>query len=165
MNVLNSKSVQQQSSLLVKVLKAGRNLKLPQARDGRPTIIHLDKAAEWVPDCAIWIHAVSIPEQSEVSVYADIEVSTAQEMYAEIGHIFRVKYAGPGLLRNPADKCSYLGSNVSTTNIVFPAGLAIHVEKGTAIYVHLDLRNKSDYDIYPMSQDIYIYYTMDSMDR
>lgn len=111
-----------------------------------------------MPD-AIRIHAVSIPEQSEVSIYADIEVSTAPEMYMEIGHIFRVKYAGPAIQRTPPASVYFSGSNITTTNITFPSGTTIHIARSQTIYVHLDLVNHSPYDVDHMTQDVYIYYT------
>ena len=146
--------------LKVKVLKACEECVLPAAPGPcQSTKVHWDKAATWNPTGNIRIHAVSIPEQTEIAIYTDIEVSTAPAMYLPYGHIFRVKYAGPGVLRNPACESSFLGSNITTTNIVFPAGYWIRVEKGTPIYVHMDVINWTPYEIYPMAQDIYIYYT------
>jgi hypothetical protein len=90
---------------------------------------------------------------------SDIEVSTAPEMYLLQGHIFRAKYAGPGILRNPACDISFAGSNVTTTSIVFPAGYWITVSAGTPIYVHMDVINWTPYAIAPMTQDVYLYYS------
>ncbi len=113
----------------------------------------------WVPSENIKIQAVSIPEQTEISIYTDIEVSTAPEMYLPDGHIFRVKYAGPGILRNPACSESFTGSNITTTNIVFPPGYWIEVKAGQTVYVHMDVKNWSPYQIDHMTQDIYVYYS------
>jgi len=79
-------------------------------------------------------------------------------MYLPVGHIFRVKYAGPGILQNPPCEASFLGSNITTTNITFPSGYGISVAAGTPVYVHLDIKNWSPYEINPMAQDAYIYY-------
>jgi hypothetical protein len=145
--------------LKVKVIKACETCKLPAAPgDCQSSKEHWDQAATWVPETDIRIHAVSIPEQSEVSIYTDIEVSLAPQMYLPYGHIFRVKYAGPGIVNG---KCpySFVGSNVTTTNIVFPMGLSIPVSKGIPIYLHMDVINWSPFEIEPMAQDVYIYYT------
>lgn len=95
------------------------------------------------PKNNIRIHAVSIPEQSDISIYTDIEITTTPAMYLPDGHIFRVKYAGPGILRDPP--CprgqSYVGSNITTTNIAFPGGTWIAVRAGTPVYVHMDVKN------------------------
>ena len=148
------------ASLKVKVLKACQNCTLTAAPGPcQSSMSHWDKAAEWTPEKNIQIHVVSIPEQTEISLYTDIEVSTAEKMYLTTGHIFRVKYAGPGILRNPPCEASFLGSNITTTNITFPAGYWISVPKGTTIYVHMDVINWSPYEISPMAQDVYIYYT------
>jgi hypothetical protein len=81
-------------------------------------------------------------------------------MYLPYGHIFRVKYAGPGIIRNPPCESSFVGSNITTTNIVFPSGYWISVKEGKPIYVHMDIINWSPYVINPMTQDVYIYYTV-----
>jgi hypothetical protein len=147
-------------SLKVKVIKACETCRLPAApEECQSTKVHWDKAATWIPTKDIKIHAVSIPEQSEISLYVDIEVSRAGKMYLPQGHIFRVKYAGPGILRDPPCANSFIGSNITNTNITFPAGYWISVKAGTPIYVHMDVINWSPYEIYPMAQDIYIYYT------
>ena len=146
--------------LHVKVMKAGRDLRLPKATNDGPAKIHVDKAAEWIVPQAIRIHAVSIPEQSEISIYADIEVSTAPEMYMTEGHIFRTKYAGPSIQKYPPAKISFAGSNITTTNIAFPSGVSILIKEKQTIYVHLDIINHSPYDIDHMTQDAYIYYTI-----
>lgn len=148
------------TDLKVKVLKACPDCVLEAApAPCQSSSLHVDRSATWVPETAIRIQAVSIPEQTEVAIYTDIEVSTAPEMYLPEGHIFRVKYAGPGVLQ--AEPCaeSFLGSNITTTNIVFPAGYAIRVEEGTPVYVHLDIKNRSSYHIDHMTQDVYVYYT------
>lgn len=143
----------------VKVLKACENCQLPPApAPCQSASRHWDRAATWVPDRNIQIVAVSIPEQSEISIYTDIEVSTAPEMYLPDGHIFRVKYAGPGILRDPPCPESFTGSNITTTNIVFPSGFSIDVRANTPIYVHMDVKNWSPFQIDHMTQDVYIYY-------
>jgi hypothetical protein len=147
-------------NLKVKVIKACENCTLPAApAPCQSSAMHVDKAATWIPSKNIKIHAVSIPEQTEVSIYTDIEVSTAPEMYLLDGHIFRVKYAGPGILRNPPCDESFVGSNITTTNIVFPSGSWISVRAGKPVYVHMDVKNWSPYQIDHMTQDIYIYYS------
>jgi hypothetical protein len=80
-------------------------------------------------------------------------------MYLLNGHIFRAKYAGPGILRDPPCEVSFLGSNITTTNIVFPEGTWIKVPRGTPVYVHMDVKNLSPFRIDHMTQDVYIYYT------
>lgn len=146
--------------LKVKVLKACQDCLLPAAPAScQSTLFHRDRAATWIPEKNILIHAVSIPEETEVSIYTDIEVSTSPQMYMLEGHIFRVKYAGPGILRDPPCPQSFLGSNITTTNIVFPSGHWIRVKAGTPIYVHMDVRNWSPFEINPMAQDVYIYYS------
>ena len=147
------------TDLKVKVLKACPACSLPAAEPCASAKFHQDRAATWTPAKPIRIHAVNIPEQSEVALYTDIEVSTAREMYLLEGHIFRAKYAGPGILRNPACEISFAGSNVTSTSIVFPAGYWITVPAGTPIYVHLDIINWTPYTIAPMTQDVYIYYS------
>jgi hypothetical protein len=147
------------TDLKVKVLKACPSCTLPAAEPCASVKFHKDRAATWTPAKAIRIHAVNIPEQSEVTLYTDIEVSTASEMYLLEGHIFRAKYAGPGILRNPACDISFAGSNVTTTSIVFPAGYWITVSAGTPIYVHMDVINWTPYAIAPMTQDVYLYYS------
>lgn len=147
-------------NLKVKVLKACEDCRLPAAPGPcQSSKEHWDQAAIWVPEKNIKIRAVSIPEQSEIAIYTDIEVSTASEMYLPYGHIFRVKYTGPGILRDPPCESSFLGSNITTTNIVFPNSCWIRIKKGTPIYVHMDVINWSPFEIYPMTQDVYIYYT------
>lgn len=147
------------TELKVKVLKACPACSLPAAEPCASVKFHQDRAAMWKPTKTIRIHAVNIPEQSEVTLYTDIEVSTAPEMYLLQGHIFRAKYAGPGILRNPACDISFAGSNITTTNIVFPAGYWITVPAQTPIYVHMDVINWTPYAISPMTQDVYIYYS------
>jgi hypothetical protein len=150
----------QAKHLIVKVIKACETCTLPPAPAACQSVkSHWDRAGKWIPNEDIRIHAVSIPEQTEISIYADIEVSKAPEMYKRWGHIFRVKYAGPAINRDPPCDTSFSGSNITTTNIVFPEGYWISVRKGQEIYVHLDVINWSPYSIYPMAQDIYIYYT------
>jgi hypothetical protein len=142
------------------VIKACETCTLPEAPGScQSSKQHWDQAAEWIPETNIKIHAVSIPEQTEVSIYTDIEVSTAPQMCLQDGHIFRIKYAGPGILRDPPCESTFLGSNITTTNIVFPAGYGIKVWKDVPVYVHMDVINWTPYEIYPMAQDVYIYYT------
>lgn len=146
--------------LKVKVLKACETCELPAALEPCSSVVfHQDQAAVWVPEKNVKIHAVSIPEQSEVTLYTDIEVSTAPEMYLPEGHIFRVKYAGPAIQRDPACEISFAGSNITNTNINFTPNW-ISVKKGTPIYVHMDVINWTPYPINPMTQDVYLYYTV-----
>ena len=148
------------ADLKVKVIKACPDCVLPAAPQACTSAsMHWDRAGTWRPEKSIRIHAVNIPEQSEIALYTDIEVSTAPEMYLLTGHIFRAKYAGPGILRDPPCEVSFLGSNVTTTNIVFPAGYWIRVPARTPIYVHMDVKNWSPYRIDHMTQDVYVYYT------
>src|SRR5207244_11997157 len=115
--------------------------------------MYQDRAGTWSPTKNIRIHAVSIPEQSDIAIYTDIEVTTAPTMYLPEGHIFRVKYAGPGILRDPP--CprapAYVGSNITTTNITFPSGWWISVRAGTPVYVHMDVKNWSPLQIERMT--------------
>ena len=121
-------------------------------------ICHKGQAGVWVPPTDVAIVAVSIPEQTDVDLYVDIEISTAPEMYLPTGHIFRVKYAGPGLFDYGATSGNtFLGSNLTTTNISFPSGTGIVVPAGTPVYVHLDARNGSLVDVV-VDQDAYLYY-------
>lgn len=131
---------------------------------GRGQICHVDRAGAWVPQTKVGIVAVSIAEQADVDLYVDAEISTKPEMYqcnAEdaTGCVFRAKYAGPGLYDYGATSGStYLGSNVTTTNIAFPAGTAIVVEAGTPVYLHLDVINGSLIDL-SVDQDAWVYFT------
>jgi hypothetical protein len=77
------------------------------------------------------------------------------------GHIFRAKYAGPGIIREREPHCdvSFSGSNITATNIVFPADSWIRVDAGTTIWVHLDVVNWSPFEVDPFTQDVYIYYS------
>jgi hypothetical protein len=119
---------------------------------------HVARAGQWTPKEKVAIVAASIPEQTDVDLYADIEISTAPEMYLTTGHIFRAKYAGPRLFDYGASSGNtYLGSNVTTTNISFPSGYGIVVPAGTPVYVHLDVRNQSLIDV-DFDQDCYLYY-------
>jgi len=124
---------------------------------------HRDKAGAWVPKTDVGIIAVSIAEQADVDAYVDIEVSTKPEMYQcndvdATGCVFRMKYAGPGLFSYGSTQGStYLGSNITSTNIAFPAGYAIIVKAGTPVYVHLDVINDSLIDL-KVDQDAWIYY-------
>ena len=123
--------VMKDRDLSVKVIKAGCNLHLPRAAAGNPTKIHCDRASEWFSPKAIRIHAVSIPEQTEVSIGADIEVSAAPTMYMMERHIFRAKYAGPAIQRSPPEP-TFGGSNVTTTNITFSNGVLDPSKRGTS---------------------------------
>jgi hypothetical protein len=124
---------------------------------------HVDKAGVWTPDRDIVIVAASVAEQVDVALYVDIEISTKPEMYQcnetnADGCIFRVKYSGPGLYVYGANSGNtYLGSNVTNTNITFPAGTGIVVKKGVPVYVHLDVRNGSLIDL-KVDQDAWLYY-------
>ena len=119
---------------------------------------HVPRAGQWTPERKVAIVAVSVPEQTDVDLYADVEISTAPEMYLSTGHIFRAKYAGPGLFDYGASAGNtYLGSNITTTNISFPSGYGIVVPAGTPVYVHLDVRNQSLIDV-DFDQDCYLYY-------
>jgi hypothetical protein len=146
-------------SLKVMVLKACQTCTLPAApAPCQSTHFHQDQAAAWTPGTPIRIVAASIPEQTEISIYTDIEISTSPQMYMTAGHIFRTKYAGPGVLQSPPCSASYAGSNITTTNIAFPSGYGIDIAAGTPIYVHMDIINWSPISIYPMAQDSYLYY-------
>jgi hypothetical protein len=152
----------QSADLKVKVLKACPDCVLPAAPEPCKTAaLRKAQAATWTPTKSIRIHAVSIPEQSDIAIYTDIEVSTAPKMYLPEGHIFRVKYAGPAILHDPPcpGRRGYAGSNVTTTNIAFPSGTWISVQAGTPIYVHLDVKNWTSLEIKRMTQDVYIYYS------
>jgi hypothetical protein len=124
---------------------------------------HVDKAGAWIPDRDVAIVAASVAEQVDVALYVDIEVSTKPEMYQcneadATGCIFRVKYSGPGLyVYGATSGNTYLGSNVTTTSITFPAGYGIVVRKGVPVYVHLDVRNGSLIDL-KVDQDAWLYY-------
>ena len=124
---------------------------------------HVDKAGTWIPDRDVAIVAASIAEQVDVALYVDIEISTKPEMYQcneadATGCIFRTKYAGPGLyVYGASSGNTYLGSNVTTTNITFPAGYGIVIKKGVPVYVHLDVRNGSLIDL-KVDQDAWLYY-------
>ncbi|MGA7982557.1 MAG: hypothetical protein WCA32_20340 [Chromatiaceae bacterium] len=124
---------------------------------------HKDKAGVWMPKTKVGIVSVSVAEQADVDLYVDLEVSTRPEMYQCAGNdaagcIFRMKYAGPGLYDYGATSGStYLGSNITNSNITFPAGYAIVVPAGTPVYVHLDVRNASLIDL-KVDQDAWIYY-------
>lgn len=148
------------ANLKVQVIKGCENCVLPAAPAAcQSSSSHWDKAGVWIPQRNVRIQAVSIPEQTEVSIYTDIEVSTAPAMYLPDGHIFRVKYAGPGILRDPPCPESFVGSNVTTTNITFPSGSWILVRAGQPVYVHMDVKNWSPFQVDHMTQDVYIYYS------
>ncbi|BCU07695.1 hypothetical protein [Allochromatium tepidum] len=124
---------------------------------------HKDRAGSWTPKKAIAILAVSVAEQADIDLYTDIEVSTRPEMYQCAGDdskgcIFRAKYAGPGLFDYGSTSGStYIGSNITNTNITFPSGYGLMVPAGEPIYVHLDVRNGSLIDL-QVDQDAWIYY-------
>ncbi len=124
---------------------------------------HVDKAGVWIPSRDVAIVSASIAEQVDVALYVDIEISTRPEMYqcnAEdaTGCIFRMKYSGPGLyVYGATSGNTYLGSNVTATNITFPADYGIVVKKGVPVYVHLDVRNGSLIDL-KVDQDAWLYY-------
>jgi|GEM_PF-1603259 len=124
---------------------------------------HVDKAGAWIPDRDVAIVAASVAEQVDVALYVDIEISTKPEMYQcnetdASGCIFRTKYSGPGLyVYGATSGNTYLGSNVTTTNITFPAGYGIVIKKGVPVYVHLDVINGSLIDL-KVDQDAWLYY-------
>lgn len=128
------------------------------------TTCHRDKAGVWVPKTKVGIVSVSIAEQADVDLYVDIEISTKPEMYQcsgddATGCVFRVKYSGPGLYDYGATYGStYLGSNVTSTNLSFPSGYGIVVPAGVPIYLHLDVINSSLIDM-KVDQDAWIYFT------
>jgi len=125
---------------------------------------HKDRAGTWVPKTKVAILAVSIAEDVDVDAYFDVELSTKPEMYQcnevdSTGCIFRIKYSGPGLFSYGATSGNtYLGSNITSTNLSFPAGYGIIVPAGTPVYVHLDVINESLIDLH-LDQDAWIYYT------
>jgi hypothetical protein len=129
----------------------------------RGKICHVNKAGVWIPDRDVAIVSASIAEQVDVALYVDIEISTKPEMYQcneadASGCIFRMKYSGPGLyVYGATSGNTYLGSNVTTTSITFPAGYGIVVKKGVPVYVHLDVRNGSLIDL-KVDQDAWLYY-------
>lgn len=124
---------------------------------------HKDRAGAWTPKTRVAIVAVSVAEQADIDLYTDLEVSTRPEMYQcngadAPGCIFRAKYAGPGLFDYGSNSGStYLGSNITTTALSFPAGYGIVVPAGVPIYVHLDIRNGSLIDL-SVDQDAWLYY-------
>jgi hypothetical protein len=124
---------------------------------------HLDRAGVWIPQTNVAIVSVSVAEQSDVALYVDLEISTKPVMYMcneqdATGCIFRMKYVGPGLFDYGASSGNtYLGSNITNTNITFPTGYGIAVNAGVPVYVHLDVRNESLIDI-QVDQDAWIYY-------
>jgi hypothetical protein len=130
----------------------------------RGAVCRKHKAGVWVPKTKVGIVAASIAEQADVDLYVDVEISTKAEMYQcngddATGCVFRAKYAGPGLFDYGAKTGStYLGSNVTTTNISFPSGYAIVVPAGTPVYVHLDVINGSLIDL-SVDQDAWLYFT------
>ena len=126
-------------------------------------VCHKDQAGVWVPPTKIAILSVSLAEQADVDLYVDMEVSTKPAMYMCAGSdskgcIARMKYAGPALFDYGAKSGNtYLGSNVTATQITFPTGYGIIVDKGVPIYVHLDVINESLIDM-KVDQDAWIYY-------
>ena len=125
---------------------------------------HKDRAGTWVPKTKVAILAVSIAEDVDVDAYFDVEVSTKPEMYQcndvdATGCIFRIKYSGPGLFSYGATSGNtYIGSNITSTNLSFPPGYAIIVPAGTPVHVHLDVINESLIDL-KIDQDAWIYFT------
>lgn len=126
-------------------------------------ICHKDRAGVWIPKTRAGIVAVSIAEQADVDLYADLELSTKPEMYQcneedAAGCVYRAKYSGPGLYDYGATGgTTYLGSNVTTTSLAFPAGTGIVIEAGVPVYVHLDVINGSMIDL-KVDQDAWIYW-------
>jgi hypothetical protein len=129
----------------------------------RDKTCHVDRAGTWIPKTRVAIVAASIAEQADVDVYVDAEISTKPEMYQcndadARGCIFRMKYSGPGLYDYGASSGStYLGSNVTNSNISFPAGTAIVVPAGVPVYLHLDVINGSLIDL-EVDQDAWLYF-------
>jgi hypothetical protein len=129
----------------------------------RDKTCHVDRAGAWIPKTKVAIVAASIAEQADVDVYVDAEISTKPEMYQcndtdARGCIFRMKYSGPGLYDYGATSGStYLGSNVTNSNISFPAGTAIVVPAGVPVYLHLDVINGSLIDL-EVDQDAWLYF-------
>lgn len=126
-------------------------------------ICHVDRAGKWIPKTKVAIIAVSIAEQVDVSLYTDMEISTKPQMYMcneedATGCIFRMKYVGPGLFDYGARAGNtYLGSNITNTNLSFPSGYGIVIPAGTTVYAHLNVRNQSLIDL-RVDQDAWIYY-------
>lgn len=124
---------------------------------------HKDRAGVWTPSKKVAILGVSIAEQADIDLYTDAEVSTRPEMYQcnggeAQGCIYRAKYAGPGLFDYGSTSGStYLGSNITTTSMSFPAGYGIIIPAGQPIYLHLDVRNGSLIDL-KVDQDVWLYY-------
>jgi len=129
----------------------------------RGTVCHVDKAGVWIPKTKVAIISVSVAEQADVALYVDLEVTTRHEMYNcgdadTSGCIFRMKYMGPALYNYGAERGNtYLGSNITNTNLTFPSGYGIVIPAGTPVYVHLDVRNQSLIDL-KVDQDAWIYY-------
>ena len=144
--------------LSVAVIKSSAGLCLKGTK-----VCHKDQAGVWVPPTRIAILSVSLAEQADVDLYVDMEVSTRPAMYMcaggdSKGCIARMKYAGPGLFDYGARSGNtYIGSNITDTQITFPSGYGIIVEKGVPIYVHLDVINESLIDM-KVDQDAWIYY-------
>ena len=138
-------------------------IRAPTGQCLRGAICHVDRAGVWVPKTRVAIVSVSVAEQADIALYVDLEVSTRKEMYncgdAEgSGCIFRMKYMGPALYDYSADHGNtYLGSNITNSNLTFPSGYGIIVPAGTPIYVHLDVRNQSLIDL-KVDQDAWIYF-------
>lgn len=118
------------------------------------------KAGVWIPDRDIKIYHISIAEESEIALYADIEVSLSPFMLStdDDVQIFRYKYAGPAIQRNPPCPIEFSGSNTTDSSISF---IPYHffVPKNTPIYVHMEVYNWTPWPIQGMTQDVTIAYT------
>jgi len=152
------------NALGVKIIKGCEGCILPGVPEGGgPAVIKKwPRAGVWIPDRDIRIWQVSIAEQSEIAIYADIEVSRSPNMLTpdDDMQIFRYKYAGPAVRRDPPSPVEYSGSNTTTSSISFSPNW-ISVKAGTPIWVHMEIYNWSPQEIGGMSQDVTIYYTFE----
>lgn len=150
------------SELRVKIIKACEECVLPAASINGAIKKEWPRAGVWIPDRDIRIWLVSIAEQSEIAIYADIEVSRSPDMLTpkDDMQIFRYKYAGPTVRKNPPSPVEYSGSNTTTSNINFSPNW-ISVKAGKPIWVHMEIYNWSPQPIRNMSQDVAIYYTLE----
>lgn len=146
-------------SLHTKVIKAGLGCNIAAGSRGKSVHETWHKAGMWIPDRDIRILHILIAEQSEITLYVDIEVSLHPHMLRanEDEQLFRYKYAGPAIQWHPSFRgAQYSGSN--TTNSVISLAPGIVIKKDTPIYVHLDVINWSHISIKDMMQDVLLYY-------